>query len=202
MSRKLKPSNFRRHREGKTDYRRRLKLLKSKTPRVVIRKSLRQVTIQAVEYSPKGDSIILSATSKELKNFGWPYHNSNTPTAYLTGFLFGIKSLNKGIKNAILDIGVTRPIAGSKIYAALKGIIDAGLKIPSDENIMPSDERINGAHISSYAEELKKNNPTLFKSKFSKYLRNNADPTKIQDTFKSVLSAISNSKVSKKGGNK
>ncbi len=30
--------------------------------------------------------------------------------------------------------------------AAVKGIIDAGIKVPSDEETFPSEERINGEH--------------------------------------------------------
>jgi len=33
------------------------------------------------------------------------------------------------------------------VYAALKGMADAGLEVPHDEDILPSDERINGEHI-------------------------------------------------------
>ena len=31
--------------------------------------------------------------------------------------------------------------------AALKGIIDSGLKIPADEKTFPSNDRINGEHL-------------------------------------------------------
>jgi hypothetical protein len=33
------------------------------------------------------------------------------------------------------------------LYAALKGAIDAGLKIPYNEEILPSEDRIKGEHI-------------------------------------------------------
>ena len=56
----------RRRREGKTDYRKRLALLKSRTIRIVIRKSINNTTIQFVKYDEKGDNIVASATSKEL----------------------------------------------------------------------------------------------------------------------------------------
>ena len=59
-----------RRREGKTDYRKRLKLLKSKKPRLVVRKSLKHVRAQIIKYSPKGDETLVSATSEELKKFG------------------------------------------------------------------------------------------------------------------------------------
>jgi len=31
--------------------------------------------------------------------------------------------------------------------AALKGVIDAGLNVPADPETFPSDERINGEHL-------------------------------------------------------
>jgi len=31
--------------------------------------------------------------------------------------------------------------------AALKGVIDAGVKVPADEEAFPVDERINGEHL-------------------------------------------------------
>ena len=34
-----------------------------------------------------------------------------------------------------------------RMAAALKGIIDAGLEIPADEETFPSSDRINGEHL-------------------------------------------------------
>ena len=31
--------------------------------------------------------------------------------------------------------------------AALKGVVDAGLEIPADDETFPSDDRINGEHL-------------------------------------------------------
>ena len=31
--------------------------------------------------------------------------------------------------------------------AALKGVIDAGVEVPANEETFPSDERINGEHL-------------------------------------------------------
>jgi large subunit ribosomal protein L18 len=61
--------------------------------------------------------------------------------------LCGLRGTKKGVKTAILDIGLCPSIAGSKTYAALKGAIDAGLKIPADETIFPDEKRLSGEHI-------------------------------------------------------
>jgi large subunit ribosomal protein L18 len=138
----------RRHRQRKTDYRRRLKLLRSKKPRIVVRKSLKAIRIQFVEYDPQGDKILVSSLSNELaKNYGWKYSLSTTPAAYLTGLLAGKRAKEKGIEEGVLDIGLYHPTAGSTLFAALKGIVDAGVDCPHDKEMLPKEDRINGVHL-------------------------------------------------------
>jgi large subunit ribosomal protein L18 len=135
--------------EGKTDYRQRLKLLLSKKPRLVVRKSLKYITAQIVEFDEKGDKVIASAHSKNLKKLGWEFACDNLPAAYLTGLMIGKKALEKNVSEAILDIGLYSSTKGNRIYALVKGAIDAGLKIPCDESVFPEEERICGMHIAS-----------------------------------------------------
>ena len=138
----------RRRREGKTDYRKRLALLKSRTTRIVIRKSIKNTTIQFVNYNEKGDNIVATATSKELvKKYNWNYSTSTTPAAYLTGLLAGKRAKEKGITECVLDIGRYVPVTGSKVFAGLKGVIDAGIDCPHSEEKIPSEERIMGQHL-------------------------------------------------------
>lgn len=147
---------FRRRKEGKTDFRARLRLLKSEIPRAVVRKTLKNTIVQIVKYDEKGDLILISAIGSELKKYGWNSSFSNIPAAYLTAFLAGKKAQEKGIKNVVLDIGINVPSKGCKMFAALKGLVDSGLEIPHNESVLPSENRINGEHISN---EL----PALFK---------------------------------------
>jgi large subunit ribosomal protein L18 len=138
----------RRHREGRTDYRRRLRLLKSRKIRIVVRKSLKNISVQFVEYSPDGDKIIISVVSSDLvKNYNWKHPVSTTPAAYLTGLLAGKKATEKGIKEGILDIGRYRPTRGNKFFATLKGVVDAGIQCPYDEKMIPTEDRILGKHL-------------------------------------------------------
>ena len=146
---------FRRRREGKTNYKRRLKLLLSKRPRLVVRKSLKYIRAQIVEFDKKGDKTLVSAFSRELKKLGWKYACDNLPAAYLTGLLIGKRALEKGISEAILDMGLYPSTKGSRIYACVKGALDAGLKIPCSEEVLPSEERIKGMHIANYLEKFK-----------------------------------------------
>ena len=136
---------LRRKRETKTNYRKRLLLLKSNKPRLVIRKSLNNIRLQLIEYKKDGDKIIASAYSRELRKLGWNFHLGNIPSAYLTGYLLGKRSNN--IKEAIFDLGLQRSIKGSVIYAALKGALDAGINVNCDNKMFPTEDRIKGIHI-------------------------------------------------------
>ncbi|MCD1293494.1 50S ribosomal protein L18 [Methanocella sp. CWC-04] len=144
---------FRRRREGKTDYHQRLKLIVSKKPRLVVRKTLNQIIAQVIIAKPDGDYVLASATSKDLtKDFDYKGATKNTSAAYLTGMLAGFRALEAGVEEAVLDAGLATNRKGSRVYAALKGAIDAGLEIPCDEEIFPSDERIRGEHVAGNSE--------------------------------------------------
>ena len=134
----------RRRREGKTDYRKRINLIKSGEPRAVVRRSARSISVQFVKYNPQGDEVIVCANGLELEKFGWNKSAANTQAAYLTGYLAGKRAKSAGVENAVLDIGLHSPIKGSRIFASLKGLIDAGVNVPHNENILPSQERITG----------------------------------------------------------
>lgn len=142
---------YRRKREGKTNYKDRLNLLKSKETRLVVRKSNRYVLVQLVNYDADGDEVLVTTRSDELKNFNWDLSMKNTPAAYLTGLLCGYKGMAKRIKSAIVDMGLNPSTKGSKLYAIVKGARDAGMEIPISEDIIPSEERITSKTISSYS---------------------------------------------------
>ncbi|HDN68104.1 MAG TPA: 50S ribosomal protein L18 [Methanomicrobia archaeon] len=146
---------FRRRREGKTDYRKRLKLLLSGKPRVVVRKSNKHIRVQLVlgGRDKLGDRTVADAVSSELKKFDYKGGESNTPAAYLTGLLLGRKAREGGFDEAILDLGLQTPTHGSKVYAALKGVTDAGMLLLHDSAVFPTDERVRGEHISGFSQD-------------------------------------------------
>src|ERR1051325_7512216 len=80
---------FRRRRQGKTDYRRRLALLRSQETRVVVRRTSSNVIVQFVDWSQTGDLVKATAVAQELSKLGWEGSAKNTPAAYLTGLLGG-----------------------------------------------------------------------------------------------------------------
>lgn len=138
----------RRRREGKTDYRKRLRLLKSRKTRIVVRNSLKNICVQFVGYDEVGDKILASAISKELiKNYQWEYSTSTTPAAYLTGLLAAKRAKDSGISEGVLDIGRRLPVKGSKVFAALKGTLDAGIECPHDAKQLPDEDRLLGKHL-------------------------------------------------------
>ena len=138
---------FRRRREGKTNYYRRRRLLLSRLPRLVVRKTNTNTIVQLVNASVVGDATVATAISTELGNHGWTAGTGNIPAAYLTGFLAGLRAKSRGVKEAILDVGLNPPVKGSRVYAALKGAIDAGLDVPHDQEVLPDESRISGEHI-------------------------------------------------------
>lgn len=138
---------MRRRREGKTDYRTRLALLKSGEHRVVVRTSNRNVIVQFVSYDEKGDVIAASAEARELVEMGYKAAGNNTPSAYLTGRLAATRAKEAGIETGVLDLGRATPHKGGVIFSALKGVIDGGIEVPAGASVFPSEERMRAEHL-------------------------------------------------------
>jgi len=157
MSKSQFGQKLRRRKEGRTDYGKRLALLKSGKDRLVVRVLTRQVVAQVISYKEKGDVIKAAATSLELRKYGWTGATGNAPAAYLTGMLIGYEAKSKGIGECVFDIGLHTPVKGSNVFAALKGAVDAGLAVPHSPECFPTEGRITGK---SFAEYSKKPNTT------------------------------------------
>ena len=144
----------RRRRENKTDYKLRKNLLKSGLPRIVVRQTNKYYIVQVVESNEAQDKVLSMVTSKDLLKNGWDkkFEGSlkSIPAGYLTGKLLA-KKIGKG--NYIVDIGMTRPLKGSRIFSVVKGLIDGGLEISANEKVFPSEDRLLGEHLNP---ELKK----------------------------------------------
>ncbi|MBI2672480.1 50S ribosomal protein L18 [Candidatus Woesearchaeota archaeon] len=148
---------YKRKRLGYTDYKERLKLVKTRKLRLVFRKSLKNFYAQIIEYNDDGDKVLVTATTFELdKKYNLGIPRTNLPSSYLLGVLIAIKAKNNGIKEAILDIGAYRNVKGSLAYGFLKGALDGGLDIPHEKKVLPSEDRILGKHIVEYAKKGKK----------------------------------------------
>ncbi len=178
---------FKRRREGKTNYNKRYKLVDLDKTRMVVRITSNHTITQLVKIGENGDETLVSATSKELKKYGWLGNGKNTSAAYLTGYLFGKKALSEDYDETILDIGLQHSIKGTKIYATLKGALDAGLYIPHNESVLPDDSRIKGEHIAQYAESMDEEEKN---AKFANYIRCGLSPEEIPDHFENVKNNI------------
>jgi len=136
---------LRRLREEKTNYKKRGTMLMGKRDFITVNITNENTQVQILKPGMTGDTVIASAHSRYLLEKGWKGSRKSVPAAYLTGYLAGKKALGKGAKDAILYTG-TRKYT-QRVAAALKGIIDAGLQVPASKETFPSDDRINGEHL-------------------------------------------------------
>ena len=180
----------RRRREGKTDYRKRYKLVLSGHPIFVVRKSNKYVWVQVVKPKVQGDVVLAAAHSKELEKFGWKGSGNSIPAVYLTGLLAALRAKEKGIEYAAPNIGLHKPTKGARVFAAIKAANDVGLEVPMSEEIAPTEDRIRGEHIANYAKILKENNPEEFQRRFSILLKRGFDPEKYPEHFEEVKAKI------------
>ena len=167
----MKVVPFRRKREQKTDYKKRLNLLKSKTPRLVIRLTKNNVTAQ-----------IITITGKQLEKLGYNLNKGNTCAAYLAGLAIGKAALAKKITTAIPDFGLHGVVKKTRLFAVIKGAIEAGLKINCPKEVLPSDERVSGKHVEDYAK--------LKEDAFSNYIKKGIKVNEITKTIQTVKNKI------------
>ena len=140
MTRAKGPSHkvyYRRRREGKTNYAKRLALVKSGKTRLVVRRSNSGLVVQFINFDPKGDRTLLTVNNKHLAKHNWP-SKRNKWTAYLLGYLAGKLAAKKGIKEFVFDMGMYMPTKGSILFAAMKGAADSGLKTDFNEEKIPN----------------------------------------------------------------
>lgn len=141
----------RRRKENRTDYRKRMNLLKGNSPRIVFRKTNRYIISEYVVSDEARDRIEMGVTSKALLKYGWPEEFMGSlksiPASYLTGFLIGRKIIKEKKETPIADFGMTRSVHRSKAFAFLNGLVDAGLKMKHDKKTFPEDDRIKGKNL-------------------------------------------------------
>ena len=167
---------LRRKRSGKTDYRARKAILLGRKPYLVPRITGRNTSVQVLSANRTNDVTIASAHSRELVKFGWKISRNSTPAAYLTGLLAGCKAMEKGIKEANLYLGLHPFIHGSRIAAVAKGINEAGMTVPIDEETYPSEARVKGEHIATYAKALLADDKLKYKTRFAQMIASGVNP--------------------------
>lgn len=140
-----------RRKQSKTDYSKRIKLLKSGSPRVVFRKTNKYVISQYVTSKEAQDKIEFGVSSKDLMKYGWPKEFKGSlksiPASYLVGFLIGKKIIKQKLENPIVDLGMLRILYKTKVYGFLKGLKDSGIEIKCEDKMFPEEDRIKGKNL-------------------------------------------------------
>ncbi len=182
---------YRRRREQKTDYQARRILATSDSPRFVVRTSNKGIVAQVVKAELNGDKVLTQGSSNELASkYGWQASGKSIPAGYLLGLVTGYKAVKEGVETAYLDLGLKRPTKGSKVFAVVKGAIDAGLNIPCDSDVVPPPERINGGDIAKYAQVI---DPEGYERFFSIYLKKGLRPESLPEHFEEIKKKIQES---------
>eukprot|EP00887_Chlorella_sp_A99_P008191 scaffold12.g8191.t1 len=162
---------YRRRRQGKTDYRARLRLTtqdknKYNTPkyRFVVRFTNKDVVCQVVYATMAGDRIVASAYSHELPRYGLSVGLTNYSAAYATGLLLARRVLQK--------LGLDKHYAGNTE--------DAG----EDYTILK--KYIFGGHVGEYMEEMQEEDPEKYQAHFAAYLKAGVEPEELEDLYTKV----------------
>lgn len=175
-------------REDKTNYRKRKAILIGRHNFATVRVSNQNVQIQVLKPSKKGDEVLVSAHSRELIKHGWKGSRKNIPACYLTGLLAGTKALAKNVKQCILYTG--NRIYSPRIAASVKGLLDAGVNIPIEQETIPPEDRLNGKHIADYAKDLKESDSQLYKTRFSALVKEGFSPENYSEFVEKTKSSI------------
>ena len=141
----------RRRREGKTNYSKRMNLLKSGKPRLTFRRTNNYIIAQYITSEDAQDNVVFGTDSKELLKHGWPEKAKGSlksvTASYLIGYLVGNKIQKKDLEKPIVDFGMFKTKYKGRLFAFLKGLIESGLDIDCKEEAFPSEERIKGQHL-------------------------------------------------------
>jgi large subunit ribosomal protein L18 len=180
----------RRRREQRTDYKLRFEMLKSGKPRLVIRKSASNVVCQIIKHERKGDKTVLTVSASDLRKAGWKAHCGSIPASYLTGLICGKRAREHKVSEAIADLGIQMSTKGAVVYAAVKGALDGGLKIPHSEDILPPTDRVSGKHVEQFAKKLRSENPGQYKKQFAVYVKAKFDPETLSKHFEEIKKKI------------
>jgi len=185
---KIPVVQYRRKATGRTNYKKRLRLLMSGKDRLVVRFSKSSVTAQIVAYNQVGDAVSCGANSQSLEKLGWKFGLKSIPASYLTGLLLAKKAKDKNYNTElILDTGFLTLQKQGRLFAVLKGVMDGGLAVRhGEESILPDEETISGVKIANYAKLLQEGAKETYAKQFSKCIANGVDPSKMPEEFAKI----------------
>lgn len=198
--------------------------------RMIVRFSNKDIITQIAYARIEGDVVICAAYSHELPRYGVKVGLTNYAAAYCTGLLLARRLLKKyklddiyegqtevdgdeylvenikgkrGAFRAHLDVGLTRTTTGNRVFGAMKGAADGGLKIPHSVKRFPgydaeSDDfnaeihrkHIFGLHVSEYMTSLEEDDDEAFRRQFGQYIKNGITADGIEDMYSKAHAAI------------
>ncbi|KAM7262569.1 hypothetical protein ACFE04_000252 [Oxalis oulophora] len=196
---------YKRRREGKTDYRARIRLInqdknKYNTPkyRFVVRFSNKGIVAQITSASIAGDMVLAAAYSHELPQYGLEVGLANYAAAYCTGLLLARRVLKK------LEMD-------TEYEGNVEGALDGGLDIPHSEKRFAGYTKeskqldadvhrkyVFGGHVAAYMTTLMEDEPEKYQSHFSEYIKRGITPDTMEELYKKVHANIRADPIGKK----
>lgn len=209
--------------------------------RMVVRITNKDVICQVVSSKIIGDEVFCVAYAHELKRYGLSVGLTNYAACYCTGLLLARRLLKKvnmedyeGVEEVTgeyfveeadydeedpkepfecyLDVGLRRTTTGARIFAALKGATDGGLKIPHHRenrscfgkqfpgyfkedgqesyNADICRKYILGGHVGDYMNYLQKEDTEKYQSHFSKYIASGIGADDLEEMYQNVHKKI------------
>lgn len=204
--------------------------------RMVVRITNKDVIAQVVSSKIIGDEVFCAAYAHELPRYGLSVGLTNYAACYCTGLLLARRLLKKvnmedyeGVMEVTgdyfmeeadyeeedpkepfecyLDVGLRRTTTGARVFAALKGATDGGLKVPHRDNgkqfpgYFKEDgeatynadicrKYIMGGHVGDYMNYLQEEDAEKYQKHFSKYIAAGITSDKLEALYEKVHQAI------------
>jgi len=204
--------------------------------RMVVRITNKDVICQVVSSKIIGDEVFCAAYAHELPRYGLSVGLTNYAACYCTGLLLARRLLKKvnmedyeGTEEVTgeyfmeeadyeeedpkepfecyLDVGLRRTTTGARVFAALKGATDGGLKVPHRDNgkqfpgyykedgnsVYNADvcrKYILGGHVGDYMKQLEADDAEKYQSHFSKYIASGIGAEDLEALYQKVHQAI------------
>ncbi|GFP98725.1 60S ribosomal protein l5-1 [Phtheirospermum japonicum] len=167
---------FKRRRQGKTDYRARIRLInqdknKYNTPkyRFVVRFTNKDIVAQVVSASITGDHVLSAAYAHELPHFGLEVGLTNYAAAYCTGLLLARRVLKK-----------------LEMADEYEGNVEDSKQLDAEVHR----KYIYGGHVAAYMNTLTEDEPEKYQTVFSQYIKKGIEADNIEEMYKKVHAAI------------
>ncbi|KAI9011513.1 hypothetical protein BC832DRAFT_550919 [Gaertneriomyces semiglobifer] len=204
--------------------------------RLVVRITNKDIITQVIYAKIQGDVVLAAAYAHELPRYGIKHGLTNWAAAYATGLLlarrvlqklgldekyegqtevdgekFEVEPLEDGPRpfTAYLDIGLRRTTTGARIFGALKGAADGGIRVPHSASRFPGWDGkeldaellrgyIFGRHVADYMEYLQEEDDEAYKRQFASYIEDEIEPDDLEEVYEKAHEAIRENPASEK----